>query len=131
MATKPYTIVLYKNSSHTFGMYIGQDVPSGIYIVTTEVNSPAAKANIQPGDRVLAVNGQLVSSMNKNPREMITEIAKNSNSLTLSIEPSNILQTIDLSPNTDFSNTNYRYISKVTNGIDLDLEKYVPSFFFI
>jgi len=129
MATKPYTVVLYKNSSHTFGMYIGEDVPSGIYIVTTEVNSPAAKANIQPGDRVLAVNGQLVSSMYKTPRETITEIAKTANSLTLSIEPSNLLQNIDLMPNTNFSNTSYRYISKETNGIDHDLEKYLFVFF--
>jgi C-terminal processing protease CtpA/Prc len=106
-------------------MYIGEDVPSGIYIVTTEVNSPAAKANIQPGDRVLAVNGQLVSSMYKNPRETITEIAKTADSLTLSIEPSNLLQNIDLLPNTNFSNTSYRYISKETNGIDHDLEKYL------
>jgi len=132
MTTSPFTVVLHKNSNHSFGMYIGEDIPTGIYIVTTETNSPAANANIQPGDRVLAVNGQLVSSMPKNAKEMIIQIANKAESLTLSIQPTNLLKTIDPLLTNHFSNDNYQYISQQNNDINPDLEKYVYfCFFFI
>jgi predicted metalloprotease with PDZ domain len=154
MSTTPYTVVLRKNPNQdSFGIYIGEDVPSGVYIVTVEPNTSAANSNIQPGDRILAVNGQLISSMTMNPREMVTQIASKAESLTLYMEPSDLLQSLDISLNNNFSNNktfdlpssnnfslnktfdllsrnnfsnnnNYQYVSEESNGIDRELEKY-------
>ena len=91
------TVVLHKRPDHSgFGVYIGEDVPSGLYIVTVERNSPASIANIQPGDRVLAVNGQPVSSMSTNPKEALIRAATNAQSLTLTIQSTDIFQTLDI-----------------------------------
>jgi len=121
MIAKPRTVVLHKRPDyHSFGIYVGEDVPVGIYIVTIEPNSPAVDANIQPGDRILAVNGQLVSSMLTNPKDMLVQTAANAQSLTLTIQSTNILETINLiSPN----NSNYQYTSKQNNDIDHELER--------
>ena len=65
MTTKFRTVVLRKRSNqHRFGLYISDDIPSGVYIVTIEHNSAAMEAGLQPGDRILAVNGQLISISN-------------------------------------------------------------------
>ncbi|MBX7154201.1 MAG: PDZ domain-containing protein, partial [Bacteriodetes bacterium] len=67
-------------------MFIGEDVPSGLYIVTVERNSPAELANVRPGDRLIAVNGQLVESMKPNPREIIAQEANKSETLSLRLQ---------------------------------------------
>jgi C-terminal processing protease CtpA/Prc len=122
------TVVLHKRPDHDgFGVYIGEDIPSGLYIVTIERNSPASDANIQPGDRVLAVNGQLVSSMSKNPKETLMKAASNADSLTLTIQSNNILQTLQIKSTNDYQNNNDHSVkqnsSKRTSAINLDLEK--------
>jgi len=122
------TVVLHKRPDHDgFGVYIGEDIPSGLYIVTIERNSPASDANIQPGDRVLAVNGQLVSSMLKNPKEILTKAASHAESLTLTIQSNNILQTLDLTSTNNGKDNNDHSVkqnsSKRTSAINLDLEK--------
>ena len=91
------TVVLHKQPGQTgFGVYIGEDIPSGLYVVTVERNSPAADANIQPGDRVLAVNGQSVASIPTNPKEVLVNAAANAQSLTLTIKSTDIFQTLNL-----------------------------------
>lgn len=133
MTTTPYTVVLHKNSSQkNFGIYIGEDIPNGIYIVTLEPNSPAAHSNIQPGDRVLAVNGQLLSQISTNPKEFVLHIANTTESLTLSLESSDLLKFVDYPSinNNISSNKPYRYVSEQSNGIDPNLEKYILVFFY-
>jgi C-terminal processing protease CtpA/Prc len=102
------TVVLHKRPEHSgFGVYVGEDVPSGLYIVTVERNSPASDANIQPGDRVLAVNGQAVSSMATNPKDALIRAATNAQNLTLTIQSTNIFQTLDIPlQNNTNNNTN-------------------------
>jgi C-terminal processing protease CtpA/Prc len=91
------TVVLHKRPDHNgFGVYIGEDVPSGLYIVTVERNSPASDADIQPGDRVLAINGQAVSSMSTNPKDTLIKAATNSQSLSLTVQSTDIYQTLDI-----------------------------------
>ena len=100
------TVVLHRRSDHAgFGVYIGEDVPAGLYIVTVERNSPASDANIQPGDRVLAVNGQLVSTMKNNPKEMLIRAATNAQSLTLTIQSTDVFRSLDI-PLTNSSGAN-------------------------
>jgi C-terminal processing protease CtpA/Prc len=122
------TVVLNKRPGHSgFGVYLGEDVPSGLYIVTVERNSPAADANIQPGDRVLAVNGQLVSSMSGNPKDMVVKAATNSESLTLTIQSTDIFQTLNIPLINSYSDNNkstkQKPLSKQTSNIDTNLEK--------
>ena len=118
MTTVPYTVVLQRNPDHQyFGLYICEDVPSGVYVATVDRNSPAAKANIQPGDRVLAINGQSVSSMTLDPQGMIIQIANRSTSITLDIQPSDILSLIGLEPVPSQPNFSH----------DFDLDKYLKS----
>ncbi|CAF4638697.1 unnamed protein product [Rotaria sp. Silwood2] len=120
------TVVLHKRSDQQFfGLHFGDDIPSGIYIITIEPNSPAAEANIQPGDRVLAVNGQLVSQISRNPRETVLKIARHVQTLTLTIQPSNILEFIDESSTNNFYNSYYRYSSNQNQDIDRNLESYI------
>jgi len=91
------TVILHKRPDHSgFGVYIGEDDPSGLYIVTVERNSPASDANIQPGDRVLAVNGQAVSSMPRNPKETLIQAASNAQSLALTIQSTDIFQALNI-----------------------------------
>ena len=99
------TVTLRRASEQSsFGVYIGQDVPAGLYVVTVERNSPAAAANIQPGDRVLEVNGQLVSSMSKNPNDLLIKAASQSLTLTLTIQSTDILEQLNI----PLANTNHR-----------------------
>ncbi|CAF4845262.1 unnamed protein product, partial [Rotaria sp. Silwood2] len=82
MITAQHTILLNKCSGqHSFGIYMSGHRRSGIYIITMESNSPAADANIRPGDRVLAINGQPVSKISK---KIFLKIANNAQSLILS-----------------------------------------------
>lgn len=119
-----YTVVLHKHfNRQNFGVYIGKDVPKGFYIVTVEPNSPAADANIQPGDHVLAINGQLISSMSEKSIEMITQISNQAESLTLSLLPSDILKLAGI-----FS-TNHD--NEHTSQENKDLEKYDYSIFML
>ena len=106
-----YTVVLHRRFDHrNFGVFIGQDVPEGFYIVTVEPNSPAADANIQPGDQIVAVNGQLVNSA-----DTIAQISSQADSLTLSLRSSDILALAGIFLN----NSNQVYTPKYDN----DLEK--------
>lgn len=99
------TVVLHKRSDQqSFGAYIGEDVPSGLYVVTIEPNSPAWEANVQPGDRIVAVNGQSVSSMHRNLKEIITKLAKNSQTLTLSLKSTSVLDDFMTVPTNPSSN---------------------------
>jgi hypothetical protein len=118
-----YTVVLHKRSNHrNFGVFIGKDVPKGFYVVTVEPNSPAADANIQPGDHLIAINGQLVSSIPENSIEMIARILSQAESLTLSLQSSDILKLAGI-----FSmNHNHEYTSSDTK----DLEKYDDFYLF-
>jgi S1-C subfamily serine protease len=121
-----HTVVLHRRSDyHSFGLYVAEDVPSGVYVVTVAPNSPAANSNIQPGDRVLAINEQLVSSMHNNPIEMIRQLSITSQSLTLTIQPSNILQTLNVPLSNNLNNDNYNYSvpSKPNISINNDLER--------
>ncbi|CAF4398358.1 unnamed protein product, partial [Rotaria magnacalcarata] len=76
----------------------------GVYIITIEPDSPAAQGNVHAGDRIISVNGQMVSKMATNPKETVSNIAKNAHSLTLSIQPSNIYDLIDKPSTIDFNN---------------------------
>jgi S1-C subfamily serine protease len=127
------TVVLHKRPDHNgFGVYIGEDVPKGLYVVTVEINSPAADAKIQPGDRVLAVNGQLVSSMTTNPKEVLTKEATNAENLTLTIQSTDIFETLNIplqnsydnDTNSNHSNrSSQRNLSKRRLDITNDLER--------
>lgn len=125
------TVVLHRRSDHAgFGVYIGEDVPAGLYIVTVERNSPASDANIQPGDRVLAVNGQLVSTMKNNPKEMLIQAATNAQSLSLTIQSTDVFRVLDI-PLTNSSRANqersthnqYPTVQTFTSN-SMDLERY-------
>ncbi|CAF4096499.1 unnamed protein product [Rotaria sordida] len=130
MTTRLHTVVLHKRSDqNNFGIYFGDDIPSGVYVITIEPNSPAADANIQPGDSVLAVNGQLISELPKNPREIISEIAKHTQTLTLTIQSSNILQVIDELSTNDFYNNYYQYPTNQSQDIDRNCESFVTELF--
>ena len=122
-----YTVVLHKNPGYpNFGIYIGEDVPSGLYVVTTEPNSPAAQENIRPGDRVLAFNGQLVSSLSTNARDILARTAATAQTLTLSLEPTDALNGINIRPNSAAVYKKfYPNSSQTTNYINKDLERYV------
>ncbi|CAF1027940.1 unnamed protein product [Adineta steineri] len=139
------TVVLERGPEHNgFGLYLAEDVPTGLYVVTVERNSPAANANIQPGDRVLAVNGQLVSSMTENPKDMVVKAAVNSQSFTLTVQSTDIFKTIDMPLASSFlENNNNNTIKhlyennlnkpqrpeKRTINATLDLESYLKSLF--
>ncbi|CAF0818550.1 unnamed protein product [Adineta ricciae] len=126
-----YTVVLHKNPGYpNFGIYIGDDVPYGLYVVTTEPNSPAAQANIRPGDRVLAFNGQQVSSLSRNARDILVQTAATAQTLTLSMEPSDSLDGINIRPNsTVVYRETYPNSSQTTNFINNDLESYIKTLF--
>ena len=121
------TVILRKRANHpTFGIYLAEDVPSGIYIVTIEPNSPAAEAQIQPGDRLLAVNGQAVSAMSSNPKHRIAKIAQTARSLTLMIQSMHLLDVIEtFFPDEGYSTTYHppSYPSQESIVFDHDLEK--------
>ncbi|UJR32032.1 hypothetical protein I4U23_019500 [Adineta vaga] len=138
------TISLHKGPNHNgFGLFLGEDVPNGLYVVTVERNSPASEANIQPGDRILAVNGQPISSMSKDPKEIVVEAAMNSNTLTFTIESTDTLQTIQpslLNSSTEkiYNNTNdnnkkqqqqQQNSTAQIGHISTDLESYLKSLF--
>ena len=98
-STATRTVFLQKKGNqHSFGVYVGQDVPNGLYVVTVEVGSPAADAQIQPGDRVVAVNDQYVSQMTGNPKRTLMDLAMHSQTLTLMIQSTNIFQQLNLPP---------------------------------
>ncbi|CAF3175996.1 unnamed protein product [Rotaria sp. Silwood2] len=125
-------IVLHKRPDHTgFGIYIGEDVPSGLYIATVERNSPAANANIQPGDRVLAVNGQSVSSMVKNPKETLIKAANNSQTLTLTIQSTDIFETLNIPLINSYENNENHLKQQISSQRTFDkntnLESYIKS----
>ena len=102
-------------------MYIGQDVPAGLYVVTVERNSPAAAANVQPGDRVLAVNGQLVSTMSRNPKDLLIKAASHSLELTLTIESTDIFEQLNL-PLTNSNRATEKFLSSKALDMNSDLE---------
>ena len=108
------TVTLNKKfNQYSFGVYVGQDVPSGLYVVTVELGSPAADAQIQPGDRVLAVNGQLVSQMTGNPKKTLMDLAIQSQTLTLTIQSTDIFAKLNLpSPNLTGQATTSNFISQ-------------------
>lgn len=128
------TVVLRKRSDHAgFGVYIGEDVPAGLYIVTVERNSPASDANLQPGDRVLAVNGQMVTTMKDNPKETLIREATNAQTLTLTVQSTDIIQSLNIplanssTMNIDRSSFN-QYPTRQTFNItsnSMDLERYL------
>ena len=116
------TIVLTKRANQsTFGLYLANDIPQGIYIVTIEANSPAAEAKIRPGDRLLAVNGQLVRLMIKNPKETVLQIAQYARSLTVTIEASDLLDYLEVLLSSD----NYKpsLINNRTIFVEPDFER--------
>jgi C-terminal processing protease CtpA/Prc len=125
---QPRTVVIHKRPDHSgFGVFIGEDVPVGLYVITVERNSPAADANIQPGDRVIAVNGQSVSSMSGNPKDAVLNAATNAESLTLTLQSSNLMDTLDTpftySDKDNDTHTQQRYSPKQTLPLNTDLEK--------
>ncbi|CAF1049546.1 unnamed protein product [Adineta ricciae] len=98
--------------------------------VTTEPNSPAAQANIRPGDRVLAFNGQLVSSLSRNVRDILVRTAATAQTLTLLMEPTDALNGINIRPNsTVVYKETYPNSSQTTNYINKDLESYIKNLF--
>lgn len=121
------TVILHKRANHpTFGIYLAEDVPSGIYIVTIEPNSPAAEAQIQPGDRLLAVNGQSVSTMSSNPKHKIAKIAQTARSLSLMIQSMHLLEVIETLFQSGGHSTAYpppSYPPEESSVFDHDLEK--------
>ncbi|CAF3690053.1 unnamed protein product [Rotaria sp. Silwood1] len=131
MAITHRTVTLHKRTYQPiFGLYFGDDIPYGVYIITIEPNSPAADAYIQPGDRILAVNGQLISQMFGNPREIVSELANRVQSLTLTLQSTNILRVIDEPFTNGYYNNYYQYSSNYNQGIDYDLESYTKGLFF-
>ncbi|CAF3420409.1 unnamed protein product [Rotaria socialis] len=126
-------VVLHRRVDRdAFGVYIGEDVPSGLYVVTVESGSPAAVANIQPGDRVLAIDGQLVSTM-KSPKDMLIQIASNSPTLRLTIQSTNMLDELDVplrNTHRDKKNDSGSKRSSVqTTDMNADLEGYIRTLF--
>ena len=122
------TVVLHKKPDYSgFGVFIGEDVPSGLYVITVERNSPAADANIQAGDRVLAVNGRLVSSMSGNPREEVIQAASSAESLTLTIQSTDIFQTLNIPLRNSYKENNTysqpQNSTKETTPMNSNLEK--------
>lgn len=116
MLDSVYTVVLQKRRNYRhFGVFIGRDFPSGLYVVTVEPNSPATEAGIQPGDRVVAINGQLVSSIVDNPTDIVLRLAHHTDRLTLSLTRSNTMKYAGLSQQ---------------NGIDYGFDKYNHTFDF-
>lgn len=96
LKTSNRDVILQRRINHDgFGIYIGEDVPSGLYIVTVERGSPAAEANLQPGDRIVAINGQSLS-MIRNPKEVLVQAASNSSSLQLTVQTTNIFEELDI-----------------------------------
>ncbi|CAF3689986.1 unnamed protein product [Rotaria sp. Silwood1] len=131
MTTIQRTVTLHKRpDQQIFGLRLGNDISHGIYIITIEPNSPAADAYIQPGDRILAVNGQLISQILGNPREIVSELASRVQSLTLTLESSDILRIIDEPFTNGYYNNYYQYSSDYNQGIDYDLESYIKGLFF-
>lgn len=91
------TLILRKGPQQaTFGLYLADDVSQGLYIFTVEPKSPAADANIQPGDRLVAVNGQWIRSMLKNPKQTVLELAQRVRTLTVTIQPSDLLDCLEV-----------------------------------
>ncbi|CAF3748983.1 unnamed protein product [Rotaria sp. Silwood1] len=130
MTTIQRTVTLHKRpDQQIFGLRLGNDISHGIYIITIEPNSPAADAYIQPGDRILAVNGQLISQILGNPREIVSELASRVQSLTLTLESSDILRIIDEPFTNGYYNNYYQYSSDYNQGIDYDLESYIKGLF--
>ena len=124
----PRTVTLRKRPNFpTFGVYLGNDVPSGVYVVTVQPHSPAAQAKIQPGDRVLAVNDQLVSSMPKNAKDMIVDLAQHAQSLSLTIQPTDLFEALDGLLHSTVPVDRPASTVKPSSPIDRELEKYVDA----
>ncbi|CAF0880982.1 unnamed protein product [Adineta ricciae] len=135
------TVVLQKGPNHEgFGLFLGEDVPKGLYVVTVERNSPASEANIQPGDRILSVNGQLISAIPRDPKEFVVQAATNANTLTVTIQSAGMFDTFDLPLANDLNdktsvNANNHHIEPQRNSTmqsahsSLDLENYLKSLF--
>ena len=124
----PRTVALRKRPNFpTFGVYLGNDVPSGVYVVTVQPNSPAAQAKIQPGDRVLAVNDQLVASMPKNAKDMIVDLAHRAQSLSLTIQPTDLFEALDGLLNSNVPVDRPASTFRPSPPIDHELEKYVDA----
>ena len=129
------TVVLQKGPNHEgFGLFLGEDVPKGLYVVTVERNSPASEANIQPGDRILSVNGQLISAIPRDPKEFVVRAATNANTLTVTIQSTGMFDTFDSPLANDLNdktsaNANNHHIEPQQNSAmrsahsSLDLEK--------
>lgn len=91
------TVILRKqNYGDNFGIYVGQDVPYGLYVVTVDPHSPAAKANVRPGDRVLTINGQSVSNIKGNAKQVLINLAAQVQSISLEIQSTNLFENLDI-----------------------------------
>ena len=54
---KPFLGIIFNNASESLTTYLGNPLPGGLYVVDVYKGSPLAKAGIQRGDMICAING--------------------------------------------------------------------------
>lgn len=80
-------ILLKKQNETNFGLFLGDDYPTGVYVVSIELNTAAWRSGISPGDKILTVNGVPIRNFGKNGRFFLSKMASKSEILFLTVAP--------------------------------------------